>query len=267
MMTNHWKILTPSQFEHERRALDFVRAGLPDHEPYRAWANFEFLASDGALYEIDLLVLAKLGFWLVEIKGRPGRLEGDVATWTWTTLEGRRFTDDNPRSLANRKSKALKSLLVAQPALKGVKLPFLDEVVFLSAPELDCQLSPTGMSHVCLVDRGDDHPLGPRPGILAALINRQLLGVEAVCRTEIDAKLARALCRAMEQAGIRRSQKERRVGDYFLGELLVDGRTHQDRVATHAVIKGVQRRARIAVCTGKGHAHLVPFDNTGVSSW
>jgi serine/threonine protein kinase len=244
MMTAHWKVLTPSQFEHERRALDFVRAGLPDHEPYRAWANFEFTASDGALYEVDLLVLAKLGFWLVEIKGRPGRLEGDAATWTWTTPEGRRLTDDNPRLLANRKAKALKSLLLAQPALKGHKLPFLDEVVFLSAPELDCQLSPAGMSHVCLVDRGDDHPLGPRPGILAALINRQLPGVEAVCRTEIDAKLARALSRAMEQAGIRRSQKERRAGDYFLGELLADGPTYQDRVATHAAIEGVKRRAR-----------------------
>jgi hypothetical protein len=30
MMTAYWKILTPSQFEHERRALDFVRAGLPE---------------------------------------------------------------------------------------------------------------------------------------------------------------------------------------------------------------------------------------------
>jgi serine/threonine protein kinase len=243
-MTTHWKILTPSQFEHERRALDFLRAGLPDHEPYRAWANFEFTASDGALYEVDLLVLTKLGFWLVEIKSRPGRLEGDAATWTWITSEGRRLTDDNPRLLANRKAKALKSLLVGQSTLKGVKLPFLDEVVFLSVPELDCQLSPAGMNHVCLVDRGDDHPLGPRSGVLAALLNRQLPGVEAVCRTAIDAKLARALSRAMDQAGIRRSQKERRAGDYFLGELLADGPAYQDRVATHAAIEGVKRRAR-----------------------
>ena len=43
----------------------------------------------------------------IEIKGRPGRVEGDVGTWTWTTLEGRRFTDDNPIYLANKKAKAL----------------------------------------------------------------------------------------------------------------------------------------------------------------
>lgn len=244
MMTNFWKIITPSQFEHERRALDFIRAGLPDHEPYRAWANFEFTSADGALYEIDLLVLTKQGFWLVEIKSRPGRLEGDAATWTWTTLDGRRFTDDNPRSLASRKAKALKSLLLAQPALKGIRLPYLDEVVFLSAQDLDCRLNLGGMNHVCLADRADDDPLGPRPGILAGLINRQIPGVEAVCRTEIDAKVARAITRAMEQAGVRRSQKERRAGDYFLGELLADCPSHQDRVATHATMDGLKRRAR-----------------------
>ena len=111
MMTAHWKILTPSQFEHERRALDFVRAGLPDHDPFRAWANFEFTSADGALYEVDLLLLTREGFWLVEIKGRPGKVEGDVGTWTWTTPEGRRLTDDNPVDLANRKAKALSTIL------------------------------------------------------------------------------------------------------------------------------------------------------------
>ena len=71
MMTAHWTTITPSQYPWERAALDFVRAGLPDHEPYRAWANFEFQAPDGAIYEVDLLVLTKQGLWLVEIKSRP----------------------------------------------------------------------------------------------------------------------------------------------------------------------------------------------------
>jgi hypothetical protein len=83
-MTN-WRIITPSRYEWERRGLDFLRDGLPDHEPYRAWANFEFQSSDGAIYEVDLLVLTKQGLWLVEIKSRPGRVEGDAGTWTWTT--------------------------------------------------------------------------------------------------------------------------------------------------------------------------------------
>ena len=68
----------------ERRGLDFIRAGLPNHDPYRAWANFEFQTPDGAIYEVDLLVLTKQGFWLVEIKSWPGRVRGDAGTWTRT---------------------------------------------------------------------------------------------------------------------------------------------------------------------------------------
>src|SRR5437588_6873231 len=106
MMTTRWKLVTPSQFEHERRALDLIRAGLPDHEPYRAWANFEFQSADGAIYEVDLLVLTKQGLWLVEIKSRPGRVEGDAGTWTWIDKAGKRISVDNPVLLANRKARA-----------------------------------------------------------------------------------------------------------------------------------------------------------------
>ncbi len=74
-----WKIITPSQYEWERRALGFIRCGLPNHDPYRAWANFEFQTPDGAIYEVDLLVLTKQGFWLVEIKSWRGRVGG--VTW------------------------------------------------------------------------------------------------------------------------------------------------------------------------------------------
>ncbi len=63
-----WNIITPSQYEWERRGPDFIRTSLPDYDPYRAWSNFEFLTDDGAIYEVDLLILTKQGFWLVETK-------------------------------------------------------------------------------------------------------------------------------------------------------------------------------------------------------
>ena len=50
--------------------LEQVRERLPDHDPYRAWSNFEFIAGDGSSNEVDLLVLTPKGFFLVEIK--PG---------------------------------------------------------------------------------------------------------------------------------------------------------------------------------------------------
>jgi Nuclease-related domain len=96
MTATRWTTITPSQYPWERTALDFIRGGLPDPDPYRAWSNFEFQAPDGALYEVDLLVLTPQGFWLVEIKSRPGRVEGDAGTWTWTDNDGRRISMDSP---------------------------------------------------------------------------------------------------------------------------------------------------------------------------
>ena len=140
MESPRWNIITPSQYEWERRALDFVRAGLPDHDPYRAWANFEFQTNDGAVYEVDLLVLTKQGFFLVEIKSWPGRVSGDAGTWT-RKHEGKTKSEDNPVLLTNRKSKALISLLKAQQAVKKVRVPWMDALVFLSADDLQCDLS------------------------------------------------------------------------------------------------------------------------------
>ena len=107
MESPRWKIITPSQYEWERRGLDFIRKGLPDYDPYRAWANFEFQTDDGAIYEVDLLVLTKQGFWLVECKSWPGRVWGDAGTWSRTTQDGKTISEDNPVLLANRKAKAL----------------------------------------------------------------------------------------------------------------------------------------------------------------
>ena len=79
-----WQAITDSEFPWEREALAFVRDRLSDHDPYRAWANFEFIADDGSINEVDLLVLTTKGFYLVEIKSRPGTVEGDQGTWTRT---------------------------------------------------------------------------------------------------------------------------------------------------------------------------------------
>jgi hypothetical protein len=139
MESPRWNIITPSQYEWERRGLDFIRTGLPDHDPYRAWSNFEFQTSDGAIYEVDLLVLTKLGFWLVECKAWEGRIYGDPGTWT-RSQDGRLHSDDNPALLANRKAKALSSLLKAKMAAQKVPMPWLDALVFLSDPDLQCDL-------------------------------------------------------------------------------------------------------------------------------
>jgi hypothetical protein len=105
----NWTASTESKFPWEREALDFVREQFPRFEPYRAWANFEFIADDGSINEVDLLLFTSVGFFLVEIKSRPGRLRGDAGTWTWEA-DGKRTTTDNPLIAANTKAKKLRSL-------------------------------------------------------------------------------------------------------------------------------------------------------------
>ena len=89
---------------------------MPEQEPFCAWSNFEFVADDGSINEVDLLVVSLYKIYLVEIKSRPGRVAGDVGTWTWNHA-GRVYTDDNPLLLTNRKAKKLKALLQRQKAL------------------------------------------------------------------------------------------------------------------------------------------------------
>ena len=54
---DRWRTISPSIYEWERSALDYLREQLPDHDPYRAWSNFEFITPTGKIYEVDLLVL------------------------------------------------------------------------------------------------------------------------------------------------------------------------------------------------------------------
>ena len=123
-MEKLWKQITPSEYSWEREALDFVRKHLPDHDPYRAWANFEFIAQDGSINEIDLLVLTSKGLFMVEIKSHPGTISGDAAAWVWEKPNGGQKVFDNPRILADRKTKKLASLLKVQNATKRSKERF-----------------------------------------------------------------------------------------------------------------------------------------------
>ena len=69
---------------------------------------------DGKVNEVDLLVLAPGGLFLVEIKSRPGVLTGDTRTWTWIT-DGREYSYDNPALSPNRKASGWPAYCVGSP--------------------------------------------------------------------------------------------------------------------------------------------------------
>ena len=209
---SNWHEIAPSQFPWEREALDFVRERFPTHEPYWAWTNVEFIAHDGTVNEVDLLAVTPAGFFLVEIKSRPGKITGDASHWTWKGSDGRLATADNPLLLAERKAKRLASLLRGQKAFKRTRCPFVEAVVFCSAEDQSLHLTGPAGNRVFLRDRAQSGDAPARDGIVAALINRRGAGmkqaVPGIARPE-----AKAIARAFDQAGIRPSQRARRVAD------------------------------------------------------
>jgi len=244
-MPDNWITVTESKFPWERDALDFVRQRFPSHEPYRAWANFEFIADDGSINEVDLLVFTPQGLFLVEIKSRPGRLSGDAGTWTWEN-EGRRSTLDNPLIATNSKAKKLRSLLERQRLLqKKTSLPFVEALVFCSDANLRCELNGNARFRVCLRDREAAGEARSRPGIMAALLRRECPGLDPQPKGIHDRPMAKLMSRALDQAGIRPSQRHRKVSDYVLEQLVGEGPGYQDWQATHAQVAESKRRVRL----------------------
>jgi len=57
MKTPRWTRVGQSSFDWEREALEFLCGHLPDHEPWRAWSNLEFVDDEGRVNEVDALIL------------------------------------------------------------------------------------------------------------------------------------------------------------------------------------------------------------------
>jgi serine/threonine protein kinase len=267
--SQRWKEISRSEFPWEQEALAFIRDRLHDRDPYRAWANFEFIADDGSVNEVDLLVLTPKGLFLIEIKSRPGQVTGDAGTWTWHH-EGRQISVDNPLLLANRKAKRLANLLRRQKACNKIRVPFVEPLVFLSAPNINCTLDSVARQGTYPRDTEPQGDRPRRPGIIAALTGYGALPAGEVAqpypgtpvpprfgdssgrRADVDVVVARALSRAMEDAGIRASKRQQRVADYELVRLLFDGPGYQDWEARHVSLTRLVRRIRRYTVAAKG---------------
>ena len=239
MSANRWKVIAESSFPWERDALEWLRAQLPDREPWSVWTNFEFIDDQGKVNEVDVLVLSPAGLFLIEIKSRPGTVDGDAHTWTWNT-DGREYSYDNPLLLADRKSKRLASLLRRQAAIvkAKIRLPFIQPAIFLSSTSLKSKLQ--GIAKTATFQRGQPGSLTD-DGIVHALVN----GIHSNAAQAVDGQKARAIARGLAEAGIRPSNKHRQVGDYQLIKLIAEGEGFQDWQSQHVSMASIQRRVRI----------------------
>ena len=251
-----WTTVSDSEHDHEREALAWLRSRLPDREPYHVWTNFEFTASNGRLYEVDALAITDNGFHLIEIKGYPGLIEGDGGTWQWTGPGGKFRQFDNPRILANRKAKVLKSLLESSPAFRNHRrdMPYLAECVFLSDPRLTVKLNRHGRDQIFGRDPDPGKDFPPERVAIGGIVD-QLTSLDPDSngrpRRRIQRPVVERLVKAVNQVGIRERTSRREVGDYLVGRLLDDvtadtttGIAYQDFLGKHRSLE-TERRLRI----------------------
>lgn len=110
---------------------------MPQAEPYRAWATFQFTGDSGRVNESDLLIAVPGGLYLLELKGHPGRVVNHGDTWQFHADRVR--TLKNPLHLTDLKAKKLKSRL--ERAARAMKedtrrIPYIKPAVFLHDPDL-----------------------------------------------------------------------------------------------------------------------------------
>lgn len=229
----------PSGYAHEQAALDLLREHMPDAPPFRAWSNFEFIAEDGSINEVDALVVSSDRIYLIEIKHWSGHISGNQNSWAIRSPTGRERYEENPLLLANRKARKLKSLLSRQKAFKGGQVPFIQAAVFLSAPQCKVELDDIARQHIY---QGPDARQVDCPSIIEIITGR---ATRAEGRPVISRGAERALARAMEQLGLRRRMRSATVGDYALTRLISENDRYQDWEARHLRVESDLKRIRI----------------------
>lgn len=237
MPASRWTAVSDSAFSWEADALRWLRERLPASDSYQGWSNFEFVASDGSVNEVDALILTPTKLLLIEIKSRPATVRGSAGAWEWTWPDGSRRVEDNPLLLANRKAKRLAGLLKSTKALKGKSAPYVEEAVFLS--HKDARAEFTGPAGTRVFLRTAKHG-GERD--LAAFI---VAAAEDAHGGHMDATQIRAVKRALDELNIRPVQREFTVGQWKLASLLDDAGIYQDFVGEHAKVSGSRRRIRV----------------------
>ena len=249
LSNTRWKRFAESRFPHEREALEFLSQNLPDSDPTLLYTNFEFIADDGSVNEIDAFVITRAGVFLVEIKGRGGVVSGNRHNWDWEK-DGHMLPIDSPLILANAKARKLADLIGKQRAFRSERRPWVEALVFLSAPGISVRLPDSERMRIC-----EREPHDKAPGIIPALLHREYIGSIPAHGIAIDRPTAKRVVQALDDAGIRPSQRERRVGDYILQHLIEENPlfAYQDFHAEHPTTHAI-RRVRLYSVAGSDAA-------------
>ena len=216
-----------TNFPWERDAIDFVLQALPDSDPHFAWPLHELLdEGTGRLYEIDLLVLARSGLFLVEIKSHPGVLTGNNRDWTFRERGGKVRHLACPYPTTNHKAKVLASLLAYE---LGDDRPFVQPLVFVAHPEVEVRLGAGRPAYV--VTRAD-------------VRNTLVHGLASSRGRIVNRPMMRRVQEALRKLGLAPSRAERVVGGYRLEELVDEREGYQEHHAVNDSVEGDLARVR-----------------------
>ncbi len=179
------------------------------------------------------------------MKSRGGIVAGNRHIWDWEK-DGHTLTIDSPRMLANAKARKLASLLGNQKPFRGTRPPWIEALIFLSAPGISVRLPES--ERMGITER---EPRDKMPGVLPALTRREYFGSIPAHGTVIDRPAAKRIAQALSEAGIRPAQRQRKVGDYVLQQLIEENPlfAYQDFHAEHPTTHAI-RRVRLYTVAG-----------------
>ncbi|WP_221337927.1 BREX system serine/threonine kinase PglW [Kutzneria kofuensis] len=225
MRDGRWETVTESEFQHERRGLEAIRDRLPDSDPWRAWSNFTFTAGTGHVREVDLLVVAPGGVYLVELKDWHGTVESHNGGWLQTQPGGRQISHGNPLHFANKKARELGDLL-RQATPRDVLAPWVSEAVCFTDSSLQIRLPANEQRGVYTI------------GQLVDMLKQP----PRDDRRRFDAERSRQLKASLERIGIHPSDAEYKVGPYLLDRKALDsGPTWVDYLGRHSELREFTR--------------------------
>jgi serine/threonine protein kinase len=240
MKTSQWHPMGEPASPAEAEALEAVRLLLPDDAVTHAWANLSFIDLDGRTAEVDLLLLCKAGFFVVELKGWHGRVVGDQQSWRHITPGGNVRHERNPLYATDNKAKRLRSLLEASAPNAQVRkaVPFVDALVVMHAKDSVVDLPAIAQSHVVALD-----------GMGITGLQRTLKDVLTATNhhQSIDGPRATQIQTVLKHASLVPTPKNRYVGQYSLekADPLWEGPSWQDVLAVHPSVPSVKRRVRV----------------------
>jgi len=230
-----WEQINASAYPHEQDGLRELASYLPDAAPYHVWANVEFVGTDGSINEVDALVLAPSGLYVLELKHWQGEIAGDGQQWQRRKPNKRHQVVDSPLILANRKAKRLRSL-IQHYAPAGTRIPYVNAAVFLHARNMRAKLDEIGVQHVYGLD-------GAHSGLPS--LKQMLLSRPADSRHLVDGQRSRQIVELVQRAKIRPSVADRRINQLLLEQRpFAEGIGWQDFLADHLVDTSVRRRVR-----------------------